>query len=125
VGAQFDRIAGEHGQAVTWRQYVSASTGTSSAYYGGGGTTRYYREQTITGLIAAPRMGESRFREYSIFGGQVLAGDIVVSLPHEMDRQDELIWRGTTYRVESDSTPITQGGTTWYRALMRRGDVTG
>ena len=125
VASQFTRVAGEHGQGVVWRHYVSASTGTASGYYAGAGTTRCYAERGITGLMAAPQMGESRFREYATFGGQVLAGDMVLSCPHPLGQQDEIVWQGTTYRVESDSTPIRYANVLWYRTLLRRGDATG
>lgn len=120
-----NRIAAEHGELITWRQYVSANDGSISAYLAGGGTTRYYREQAITGLIAAPQMGESRFRQQQLPAGQVVAGDAVLSCPYPIGVQDEIIWRGTIYRAEGDNVPITFGGHAWYRAILRRADATG
>lgn len=123
--AQFAQLAAWHGATVTWRQYVSGSTGTGSGYYAGGGTTRYYHEQTITGLWGAPRMRENRFHEVQTPAGQVMAGDAVISTRMPLGSQDELIWRGVIYRVEGDSTPLYLGGSLWYRTLLRRGDATG
>lgn len=127
-GPQTGRIAGQHnaivqyaGEPCTWRQYVSAASATSG-YYAGAGTTRYYREQTITAMFAAPQMGESRFRETQLPGGQVIAGDMVASTPTALGTQDEIIWRGTTYRLEGDAVPIHIGGRVWYRTVLRRGD---
>jgi len=125
IGSQFNTVQGWAGEAVIWRQFVSGATAAGSGLYGGVGTTCHYREQWATGLIAAPQMGESRFRETQLQGGQEIAGDAVVSMLHPMGSQDELIWRGVTYRIEGDSTPIHLGGRLWYRTVLRRGDVTG
>lgn len=125
IQAQFDEIAQYAGEAAVWRQYVSGGVSTGSAYLAGAGTTAYYREQTITALWAAPQMGDARFRETQLPGGQVMAGDAVVSTPLPMGSQDELDWRGVTYRVEGDSLPIHIGGRNWYRTVLRRGDATG
>jgi hypothetical protein len=125
ISGQFAVITQYHGEVCTWRQYVSAVTAAGSGYYGGGGVTLYYREQMITGLWAAPQMGESRFRETQLPGGQVIAGDAVVSVPVALAPMDEIIWRGVTYRLEGDNTPVVLGGRTWYRHIVRRGDTTG
>ena len=79
----------------------------------------------ITGLLAAPQMGESRFKEQSLPAGQVVVGDAVLSLPYDVGVQDEIIWRGITYRIEGDRTPVSYAGTTWYRTILKRGDATG
>jgi hypothetical protein len=125
INNQFATIKLHNAETGTWRQYISASTGTASAYWGGGGTTRYYREQVVSGLWAAPQIGESRFRETQWAGGQILAGDALISLSHKIGTQDEVIWRGVTYRVEGDRTPIHIGDRTWWRTVLSRGDKTG
>lgn len=125
VGAQFNTVQGYAGEPVIWREFISGATAAGSGQWGGVGTVYYYREQAITGLLAAPQMGESRFRETQLPGGQVIAGDAVISMLHPLGQQDELVWRGVTYRVEGDSTPIHLGGRLWYRTVLRRGDVTG
>lgn len=124
IATQHSEILGYAGESCIWRQYVSATTSTSG-YYAGAGTTRHYREQTITGLFAAPQMGESRFRETQLPGGQVIAGDMVASTTMPLGSQDELVWRGVTYRLEGDNVPIHLGGRMWYRTVLRRGDATG
>lgn len=123
--AQFDQIATWHGEVGIWRQYVSGSTGTGSAYFAGGGTTRYYREQAITALWGAPRMRENRFYEVQTPAGQIMAGDAAISTLMPLGAQDELIWRGAAYHVVGDSLPLHIGGRLWYRTVLRRGDVTG
>lgn len=125
INAQFSGIQGYAGEAVCWRQYVSGASGNVTAYLAGGGITHYYREQWITGLLAAPQMGEARFRETMLPGGQVIAGDMVLSTQMPLRSNDEVIWRGVTYRIEGDTTPIHIGGQLWYRTVVRRGDATG
>jgi len=112
------------GEPVVWREYISAGSDTGSAYYAGGGTTRYYREQAITGLLAAPQMGESRFRETQMPAGQEVAGDAMITTMTALGIQDELVWRDVTYRIESDSTPERIGGRVMWRTVLRRGDDT-
>jgi hypothetical protein len=125
IGDQFSAVLSYNGETAVWRAHLSDSTGTTSAYFAGGGVTPTYREQIVTAMWAAPQMGESRFRETQLPGGQLLAGDVVASVTQALGSQDELIWRGVTYRVESDATPVHIGGRVWYRSVLRRGDVTG
>jgi hypothetical protein len=125
IARQFNAIGTEHGQPVTLRTYVSASTGTTSAYFAGGGTTRYYVERPITALFYAPSLGKVQDRQQQLAAGQVLVGRMVVSLSEAVGAQDEIIWRGTAFRVESDNTPTTFGDRVWYRAILTRGDATG
>lgn len=125
IGGQFATVQGWAGEQVTWRQWVSASSGTTSGYFAGGGVTQYYREQTITALLAAPQMGEARFRETMLPGGEVLAGDVVASTMQPLSSRDELVWQGTAYRVAGDAVPIHMANRLWYRSVLRRGDATG
>jgi hypothetical protein len=125
MGAQFAAILANNGETGIWRQWVSAGPSTGSAVWAGMGESAYYQERWITACWAAPQMGESRFRETQLPAGQVVAGDAVVSLSERLGLRDELIWRGVTYRVEGDSTPIHLAGYVWYRTVLRRGDVTG
>ena len=125
IAQQLGEIMQHNAETGTWRQWVSAGTGNTSAYYAGYGESSYYREQVISGLWAAPQMGESRFRETQLPGGQVMAGDAVLSTVQVFNPRDEVIWRGVTYRIEGDATPIVIGGRVWWRTVLRRGDATG
>lgn len=125
IAGQFDQVRSWAGESVTWRQWVSASSGNTSAYFAGDGVTNYYNQRRITALFAAPRMGETRFRETMLPGGEVIAGDAVISTLQPMDERDEIVWRGVTYRVASDATPIHIQRRLWYRTVLRRGDATG
>ena len=108
------------GETGIWRQYASASTASGTGVWAGVGTTLYYRQQVITGLWAPATQQESQLP-----GGQVMAGDVMLSTQDVLGKQDEVQWRGVTYRVEGDSMPVHLGGRVWYRTMLRRGDVTG
>jgi len=108
------------GETGVWRQYVSASSAAGTGVWAGGGTTLYYRQQVITGLWALATQQENQLP-----GGQVMAGDVMLSTQDVLGKQDEVQWRGVTYRVEGDSMPVHLGGRVWYRTMLRRGDVTG
>ena len=54
-----------------------------------------------------------------------MAGDVMLSTQDVLGKQDEVQWRGVTYRVEGDGMPVHLGGRVWYRTMLRRGDVTG
>jgi hypothetical protein len=125
MGAQFNTILANNGETGTWRKFVDASPSAGSAVWGGMGQTLYYQERLITACWAAPQAGETRFRETQLPAGQEIAGDAILSVSEQLGPQDELIWRGVTYRVEGDSTPIHLAGRIWYRTVVRRGDVTG
>jgi hypothetical protein len=125
IAHQHAAIQRYHGETCTWWQFVSAENASGSAYYGGGGTTRYSAARTITGLFAAPQIGEARFREIQAPGGQYIVGDVIVSTPERLGTADTIDWRGTTYRVEGDATPINFNQRAWWRVVLRRGDATG
>jgi len=120
IGGQFQDIQGWAGESCIWRQYVSAASATSG-YYAGGGTTRYYRQQTITGLLWT----DMHQVENLLPGGMVMAGDVMISTPQPLGDQDEVVWSGVTYRVEGDTTPMHLGGRVWYATPLKRGDTTG
>ena len=120
VRGQMQTVMSHNGETGTWRQYVSASTGTASGIYGGAGVSLHYREQTITGLLAIPK-----FLEMQYPGGQIPAGIMQLSTDVRLGMQDEIIWRGVTYRIESDPSPVHMGDRVWWYALLSRGDVTG
>jgi hypothetical protein len=125
IGPQFDAIRQRAGETGIWRQYVSAATGSTSAYLAGGGTTRYYRQQVITALWAGPTIGAATVVEAQLPGGQLMAGAALISTQLPLGSQDEVIWRGVTYRVEGDAIPVHIGGRLWYTTPVKRGDVTG
>lgn len=108
-----DDILRQVGHTAIWRQYISASDGIA---YAGMGETQHYREQIVTALL---------YRSYTLQPegrravGAIAEGDFMVSTRERLGRQDELIWRGVTYRVESDPQPNNIG---LWTARLERGD---
>lgn len=123
INDQFREVQQYAGETGIWKQYLSASSGNVSAWLAGGGTTQHYRWQVITALWAAPQMGESRYREYPTPAGEMIAGEAVISTTHALSMNDEIVWRGVAYRVNSDPVPIVLGGRRWWRTLVKRGDT--
>ena len=110
-------IASHVGETAMWREYVSASAGNPA--YGIADET-YYSLHLITGLFRP-----ATFEEIQQAGGQILYGDINATLLDvRPEGQDEITWRGTNYRVESDFVPERIMGSSGYRGLLRRGDAT-
>lgn len=122
IQAQFRAVQCYAAEAVTWRQWISASTGSGSAYAAGGGESACYREETISAVFAVPRAWEARFRQEQTPGGTLIAGAIVASTFQALGGQDQVVWRGAAYTVEDESVPIRIGGRLWYRTVLRRGE---
>lgn len=122
IGTQFAQVQQYAGETGVWRQYISAATASGSGIWAGGGTTHYYREQAVTGLWGSPNRVLNA-RQVQLAGGQVMAGDGMISTEHPLGDQDEIVWRGVTYRVEGESLPVHLGGRVWYRTVLRRGDA--
>lgn len=115
IGQQSDTIFQHAGQTATWRAYVSASAGVGVA---GMGSTPYYREQAITALFAPLPANP----EMQTPAGMLVADQFQVTTREPMDRRDQLRWRGSTYRIESDPTPATING--FWVSLVKRGEST-
>jgi hypothetical protein len=107
-------ILSQAGYTATWRQYVSASEGIA---YAGLGETQHYREQTITALLY---QSYQRQPEGQRAVGMLAAGEFAASTRERLGRQDELVWRGTTYRVESDPQPSHVAGL--WMVTVKRGE---
>ncbi len=123
---QFAGLQAYVGQTVIWREWITASASSVSAYLAGAGKVDTWREQQITALIAAVGQGNApTFREQMAPGGQIMAGDMMLSTREQMGVQDQVVWRGVTYRIEGDPLPYRAGGLLWYNTYIRRGDATG
>ena len=104
------------GQTATWRKYVSASTGNPLV---GLGSALYYSERIITAqLFGQPGQGFN-LPDGQRMVGQLTEGEFVMACREEMGTQDELRWRGDTYRIESDRVPTRIGGNFMY--IIKRG----
>lgn len=111
IQAQAATIFQYAGQTALWRQYVSASAGVSVV---GMGTTLYYREQPITALFAPlPANPEDQTP-----AGMIASDMFQVTTTQRVGRQDQLVWRGDVYRLESDPTPAPLPGM-WVSQVKR------
>jgi len=110
---QMAQVYAQAGYTATWRRYASASAGNPDA---GMGDAQYYSESIITALFGMNRTPDLRERQQAV--GLLVAADIYAVTREPLGRQDELIWRGVTYRVESDPVP-GQMVTGWVTQLKR------
>lgn len=106
------------GQTAIWRQYISASAGVSVA---GFGSTPFYRQQLITALFKSTVGFTLTQPELQTPAGMTVDADFLVVTRQQMHRQDELMWRGTAWRIESDSQPSRLDGS--YINVLKRGDT--
>lgn len=108
---QVDTIFQHAGQAVTWRQYISASAGVSVA---GFGSTPSYREQTITALFGPVHQPETQTPV-----GMMAVGELACTTRERLARQDTLVWNGVQYRIDSD--PVAARITDAFYCVVKRG----
>lgn len=112
IQAQFATVQQFAGQTATWRQYVSGATGLNVM---GRGMTPYFREQVITALFAPlPSNPETQTP-----AGMIATDLFQVTMTQRIGRQDELLWKGDTYSIESDPSPASLPGT-WVSNVKRR-----
>lgn len=104
------------GQVMTWRQYISASAGVDVA---GEGDTPFYRQQTITAVMGMGQMAMPNLPQHQTPAGQVVAGQFYIVTQAPIAKDDEIVWRGQTYRVESDPTPSVM--VSGFVAQLKRG----
>ena len=113
---QTETIFQHAGQTVTWRQYISASGGVGAA---GFGLAASFRESTITAVLGRGfRLPDLLEGQRAV--GQIPAGEFYVTCRERLGRQDELLWRGEVYRVESEPVPSVLPGL-WV-AQVKRGE---
>lgn len=98
------------GQTATWRRFEGSAAGVAVA--GIGGSARY-RESVITALF-----GKVQQMEMQQAAGMVAASTITCTTHEQLGRQDELMWRGVIYRVESDPVRVPMGDM-WLCTLKR------
>ena len=110
------------GETATVRQYVSGTTGTPKF---GVATTFNYVERTVTGLFASTLFGAPRPNERDLAGGQAQNADMLFTTESALGAQDEIIWRGTAYRVAGATMPEVLGGRVLFRQPLRLASKTG
>lgn len=108
----------EHaGQVMTWRAFISASGGVALA---GFGATAYYRETTITGILGRAPV-QFNIPDAQTPAGTLAQGRFLATTHERLGRQDELVWQGSTYRVESEAIP-SRFSDMW-TVEVKRGDL--
>lgn len=119
LNANAERIYLNAGNTATWQQFVSAVDGNPVA---GLGSAVYYREQTLTAHFGMGMAGGGlpTLMENIAAPGQIAAGMVPMTSREKIGRQDQIVWRGTTYRVESDPIPAHIVG--WWITMLKRGN---
>lgn len=105
------------GETATWRKYVSASAGNPVV---GLGSASYYQERLITAMLYGQVGMGLNLPENQTFAGMLAVGQFLASTTEPLGRQDELLWRGTTYRVDGDTVPNHIAGT--HTVVVKRGN---
>ena len=108
-----------NGETAILRKYVSASAGTPK--FGMGDQYQYMSAVVITALFHGHHHGGIP-RERQQPGGISMAAHIYCTTVTALAQQDELIWRGTAYRMDGASTPQVLGGRVqWQNPLILAG----
>lgn len=109
-----DNILRQAGHTALWRQWISASAGVAFA---GFGSAEYYREQVITAIIGQGVVATNTEEQRA--AGMLAAGNLRITTQQRLASEDEIIWRGVRYSVETESQPSLIDGT-WMATLVRR-----
>ena len=99
------------GRVLLWRTVESESGGNVAM---GLGPTPTWRERTITALMAGPDNAEQR-----TMAGAFAAGEFSVITREKLGPDDELVWNGNVYRIESQ--PVMSTNTRYYKSIVKRG----
>lgn len=105
------------GHTATLRAFIGSEARTPTI---GIGDEPQYQTTIITALFAPAKQSE-----VSVPGGVFREGDIIATLDRRPDGQDEIIWRGTVYRIASDPLPLPLMGNKAWHVHLRRGGATG
>ena len=100
IGQQVNDVFLYAGQTATLVRSVSAVTGNTFA---GFGDTVYSAERTVTAIFGRneqPEIGEAQGA-----GGMIGRSEFTVTTREPLRRDDVLLWRGETYRVDSEAVP--------------------
>ena len=115
-------VAAGAGETATLRAWVSAADG---APHFGVQVSDYYANRLITALFASDIFGAPRPFERDRPGGQAQEARVQVTTDRPLNARDELIWRGTAYRVAGDAVPQHIGGHVLYRHSLVLAGPTG
>lgn len=115
MALQSDVIKQYAGETAVWRQFASATSGNPAV---GLGSARYYRQQVITGVFGDGVVTTNAFGQRAV--GQLQDGQIRVVTTEKLNSNDEVVYQGNTYRVDSEPTVSTFNGR-WI-AILNRGN---
>lgn len=104
------------------RTYVSAGAGAPQY---GVNPPDFFIETLVTALFASDIFGAPRPFERDRAGGQAQEARLQVTLDRPVGARDEIIWRGTAYRVAGDAIPQHVGGQVLYRNSLTLAGPTG
>lgn len=113
IDQQLREIRSQNAYTAIWRKYVSAAAGVAAA---GQGSAYYYATAIITGWFGNRVVASTP--EHQSPAGLIAAGDVYCVTKEQLDRRDEIVWRGATYRVEGDPVPAKMAGD-WVVGLKR------
>lgn len=99
------------GQPVLLHRVASAVPGLAM---GGFGSAIYYRDQVITALFSPIPPA----REAQAGAGMVIAADFMMTTRESIQRTDQVIWGGNTFRVEGEAVNEPLPGL-WYTPITR------
>lgn len=119
VNRNFSGIQAGAGETALLRVYVSASAGVPQFGVQAG---QAFRDELVTGLFTIP---EGTPREYQGPGGQAQAAQLQVTLDRAVAARDELLWRGSAYRLAGPAMPTVLGGRTVWRSPLVLAAATG
>src|SRR3990167_9525778 len=105
-------VFGGAGETATLRTFVSAGAGAAQF---GVNPASFYAETVITALFASDIFGAPRPQERDRAGGQAQEARLMGTTDRPVAARDEIIWRGTAYRVQGDPVPQHLGGQVQYR----------
>lgn len=104
------------GETALLRTFVSASAG--SPQYGVGDSFNY-TETIVTAMFAAALFGAPRPTEQAWPGGQTQMADLMMTTDRAIGARDEVVWRGTAYRIAGEAMPEHLGGHIMFRNPLK------
>jgi len=105
------------GETATLRQYISATPGTPRF---GAGPTYNYNESLFSGVFAFVTPKEAQAA-----GGMFQAGQLAVTTESQLSERDEIMWRGTAYRLDGQPIPQNLGGRVLWRSPLKLAGTNG
>lgn len=116
-------IADSVGETAMWTRYVSADAESQTSAAAGLAPSTYMLQSVITGLFSP---ATNSLAELYNVGGQFVVGDMAATLIDcRPAANDQVIWRGTNYRVVTDPLQQQIAGRSAFRFILRRGMPTG